>query len=492
MSRATHRERLHGYEEFVDHVMQTWQIPGVAIGIVKDDEVIYARGFGQRDREQGLETTPQSIFAIGSCTKAFVAMSLAMLVDEGKLAWDAPLRNYLPEFKLADSVTSERLTTRDILTHRSGLPGHDALAYNSLVTVKELIGRLPHLEFNKDLRAGWQYNNLLYGVAGYLLEAISGQSWDAFIRQRILEPLGMNSTSFSVQDVQRAADYALPYKTIKGKTQRTRFYPRFNKGTSYDPAGALNSNVEDMTKWLRALLKQSRYGEQRLVSEAQFKQILEPQGIIPIDHYQVGMKYPEEARYCAALGWRVFSYRGHELAQHSGGIDGFTVMTTFLPDDNLGIVVLTNLEFEAVLFPNIFAFNICDRLLGLDELPWNERMLRGSAQALELKKQAQQALTEGQVPGTALSHPLSAYAGQYEHPGYGLLTLTVEGEGLKAFYNDLEYSLTHFHYDAFLAYQSHFDLTLKVSFGTNLAGNIASLAVPLEPEVNPIVFTRLS
>src|SRR5579884_1772344 len=192
--------RLEGYADFVRATMQEWKLPGVAIGLVRDGEVVLAQGFGKRDREAGQDVTPHTIFGIASCTKAFVALALAMLVDEGKLDWDAPLRNYLPGFKLSDSVASERATTRDVLSHRTGLPGHDLVAYGTQLSAEELLKRLPHLEMNRDIRAAWQYNNLMYGIAGYLIQCLSGQSWDAFIQQRILEPLGMKSTSFTIAD----------------------------------------------------------------------------------------------------------------------------------------------------------------------------------------------------------------------------------------------------------------------------------------------------
>ena len=166
---SRHAERLEGYEDFVRAMMEEWQVPGVAIGLVKDSEVVLAQGFGKRDREAGLDVTPQTIFGIASCTKAFTAMALAMLVDEGKLDWDTPIRTYLPGFRLSESVASERVTTRDVLSHRTGLPGHDLVAYGVALTAEELLKRLPHLEMNRDIRTRWQYNNLMYGIAGYLI-----------------------------------------------------------------------------------------------------------------------------------------------------------------------------------------------------------------------------------------------------------------------------------------------------------------------------------
>ncbi|QBD80778.1 serine hydrolase [Ktedonosporobacter rubrisoli] len=487
---TVHTERLQDYKEFVGTVMKDWQVPGVAVGAVSADEVLFAEGFGKRDCEQGLAVTPQTTFAIGSCTKAFVAMSLAMLVDEGKLEWDKPVRDYLPVFKLSDEVASERITVRDILSHRSGLPGHDALAYNASIPVADLFRRLPYLELNKDMRTAWQYNNLMYAVAGHLIEALSGLSWDNFIRQRILTPLGMSGTSFSVAEMQQKTnDYALPYRIFNDKLERTRYYPKFEM--LYGAAGAMNSNVEDMTKWLRCLLKESKYGdgEQRLVSAEQFKQLIEPHTIMQRMSYTT-TQYAEESTYCYTLGWWTFTYRGHRFVQHSGGIDGFSVLTTFLPDDNLGTVVLTNRQGHMVTTHGIFTFNLCERLLGLNELPVEERSRQDYERVKEQLEQAQAMVEENRQASAPLSHPLSDYAGEYEHPAYGAFSLWLDKEGLKGLFNDLEYSFSHFHYDVFLVAQEEQDLPLHAMFTSNLEGKIASFSLPLEPAARPIIFQR--
>ena len=486
---SSHVERLEGFADFVQAMIEEWKLPGVAIGLVKDGEVVLAQGFGKRDREAGQDMTPQTICGIASCTKAFTAMALAMLVDEGKLDWDTPLRNYLPDFRLSDSVASERITTRDILSHRTGLPGHDLVAYGAELSAKEMLKRLPHLEMNRDIRTTWQYNNLMYGIAGYLIQCISGQSWDEFVRQRILVPLGMKRTSFTIAEVLQMPDYAMPYKLADGEIlQRTEFYRLVGADA---PAGAINSNVEDMTKWLRCLLNKTQYGEgQRLVSEEQFQQLTGPQMIMPPWPYQTE-RYTEESRMCYAFGWWTYTYRGHRLVQHSGGIDGFSVLTTFLPDDNLGVVVLTNREAHLVPVHGIFTYNACDRLLGLDEVPWNERTRLDYTRLKEQVEKGKREAEAKRVANAPLSHAPADYTGQYEHPAYGIFQVQRDGESFKGLHNGFEYSFTHLHYDTFLAHLPRFDLQLKASFATNLDGEIESLALPLEPEVKPIIFKRI-
>ncbi|HEV2582450.1 MAG TPA: serine hydrolase domain-containing protein, partial [Ktedonobacteraceae bacterium] len=215
-----------GFDAFVLSVMQDAGVPGLGLAVVKDTEVILEQGFGKRNVAENLDVTPQTLFAIGSATKAFTAMALAILVKEGKLDWNVPVRHYLPTFRLHDPVASERLTSRDLLIHNSGLPGYNAVWYNSTISRKELVNRLRHFEPTYDLRTTWQYQNMMYMTAGYLVEMITGQTWEAFVQQRILEPLGMNSTNFSVHDSQQTPDFALPYKEIKDEVQAVKFYDR--------------------------------------------------------------------------------------------------------------------------------------------------------------------------------------------------------------------------------------------------------------------------
>ncbi len=181
--------RLDGFHDFVQTIIQKWKVPGAAIAIVKDNEVIFSEGIGLRDVEQGLAMTPQTLMPIASCTKAFTTAAMALLVDAGKLDWDTPVRHYLPTFKLYDMVATEHLTPRDLVTHRSGLPRHDLMWYENESTRQELFDRLRYLQPSKDIRTTFQYQNLMYMVAGYLVGEIAGQSWEDFVQQQIFDRL---------------------------------------------------------------------------------------------------------------------------------------------------------------------------------------------------------------------------------------------------------------------------------------------------------------
>jgi CubicO group peptidase (beta-lactamase class C family) len=468
------------FEEFIRDTMQDWQLPGLAIAIVEDDEVIFSRGFGKRDVGRDLDVTPRTLFAIGSCTKAFTTTALGILVDEGKLDWDKPVREYLPTFKLHDPVATEQMTARDLVTHRSGLPRHDLMWYNSHRTRQELFDRLRYLEPNKGFRETWQYQNLMYMVAGYLLEQISGQSWEDFVQERILTPLEMTGSNFSVHISQQSDDFAMPYHKKKDEVMETDFFSDFE---AIAPAGAINSNVEDMSKWLLLQLHKGKYRDRQIISEAQLAQLHTPQMVIPEPHKHAELSY---ASY--AFGWMVTSYRGHLMLQHGGGIDGFSALTTVLPDDNIGIVVLTNMDNCPV--HTIVTFNACDRLFGLDEVGWNERAKKEYSEMMALLEKSKEQNAADRVPDTQPSHLLDAYTGNFEHPAYGTVSVKQEGEHLQLLFNGMVITLKHHHYDIFEAAMERFEIFTKVSFATNLKGDIESLALTLEPAVPEIVFKR--
>ena len=492
LQQSIEAQALADLEPFVESVMQATKVPGLALAVVKGDEVIFARGFGKRNIAENLDVTPHTLFAIGSSSKAFTALGLALLVDDGKLEWDTPVKRYIPSLKLYDPVATERLTPRDLLLHNSGLPRYEFLWYNNAhLSRKEVVERLQHLEPTHEFRTTWQYQNLMYATAGYLIEVISGQTWEEFTRQRILEPLGMSSTNFSVHESQQTTDFALPYKESKEQIELIDFYDRFQ---AIGPAGSINSHILDMAKWVRCLLNKGKNGdgEKRWISEAQFKQLVTPQIITP-DLPTLFTKYEECFTWTYALGWFVSSYRGHTMIQHGGNIDGFSALVTFMPDDELGIVVLTNLDGNFAT--EILAFALCDRLFGLSDVPWLDRFQGKFAEMKEQAEKSKKEQAQERIPDAPPTHPLGAYTGEFEHPAYGTFTITQDGDALKGRYNDLEYTITHVHYDIFTAEeQTRFEVSCKCAFAMNLKGDIESfsMALGLEPGAKPLVFTRVA
>lgn len=471
---------LKGFPEFVTKLLADWKVPGVAISVVKDGKVIYAEGFGFRNVEQGLKVTPRTLFAIGSCTKAFTATAVGILVDEGKIEWDKPVRNYLPTFKLSDPIASEHMTPRDLLCHRSGLPRHDLMWYGSSLSRKEFFERLKYLELSKEFRSAWQYQNLMFMTAGYLVGEVAGTTWEEFVRKMILDPLEMKESNLSVTESEKSSDFSSPYQEKKDKV----VVIPFRNIDSMGPAGSINSNVLEMANWMLFNLNKGKWGDKQIISEAALTQIHTPQMVM-----QSPLRHEEMLHSSYSMGWLISAYKGHLLLTHGGGIDGFTALVSFMPRDKTAVVILSNLSGNVV--PSIISYNLFDRILGLEQTDWNKRLREERAQALEEAEKAKKEVEKDRKTGTTPSHPLEDYAGDYEHPGYGVLSILKEGEGLKGKINSLEFPLTHFHYDIFELKVEEFRLTQKISFFTDLKGNISSLSVQLEPSLDPIVFNRM-
>jgi len=470
---------LKGFDEFAAKLMAEWKVPGVAVSVVKGGKVIYAQGFGLRDVKQGLKVTPTTLFAIGSCSKAFTAAGVGILVDEGKVDWDKPVRSYLPAFKLFDPVASEHMTPRDLLCHRSGLPRHDLLWYGSSFSRRDLFDRLQYLEPNKDFRAVWQYQNLMVMTAGYLVGEVAGMSWEDFTRKRIFDPLGMKASNFSVADSQKAADFALPYAEKKDKVETIPF----RNIDAIGPAGSINSNVTEMANWIMLNLSKGKFGDKQIVSEASLVQIHSPQMVVPQP-----LQYKEIFYSSYGMGWMIVPYRGHLMLQHGGGIDGFAALVGLMPQDDFGVVILTNLGGSGL--PGILFYNICDRLLGLDQIDWNTRMRAQLTQAKAAAEKAQKESDRDHKAGTKPSHPLEDYVGDYENPGYGTITISKEGDVMKGKFNSQENVLNHYHYDVFEIAGEGEGAKRKIAFLADLKGNIASLSIGIEPSVKDAVFTK--
>ncbi len=482
-------EALKGFDEFVRSSMKEWNVPGTAVAIVKDDEVAHLKGYGYRDLEHELPVTAETQFAIGSASKAFTTLILGMLVEEGIIEWDEPVRTYLPEFELDDAFATERMTPRDLVCHRSGLPRHDLMWYGSSSTREELFEHLRYLEPNADFRTKFQYQNLMFMTAGYLAGRVTGSSWERLVMDRIFEPLGMKHSNLSTDDLQRAPDFALGYeqkKDEKSKEKKIKQMP-FRNIDNVGPAGSINSSATDMVEWVRFQLSEGKVGDQQLVSPLIMQELHRPQMVVHGGMAAILFKQPEMPHIMYGLGWFVQPYRGHEMLHHGGNIDGFSALVSFMPKENIGIVVLTNLN--ATPFPYAIALSAYDRLLGLDAIDWNGRYKLIWTQLEQMEDQSKKLEDINRIKGTKTSHPIKDYAGVYSHPAYGSIEIMENRKHLNAEYNGMTSELEHWHYDVFRAKTEPFD-GLKFAFLTNLNGDIDCVSVILEQSVDAIEFTR--
>lgn len=480
---------LEGFAQFVNTTMDQWHVPGMAVAIVKDGAVVYAEGFGYRDVENQLPVTPETVFAIGSSSKAFTATSAGIMVDDEKLDWHTPIRKWLPAFELKDKFATERMNLADLLCHRSGLPRHDLLWYNTTATREELIGRLKYLEPTRDFRAFLQYQNLMFMTAGYLAGQANGTTWEALVEERIFKPLEMTSSSFSVTKMQESANHARPYEMADLKSDERKQVP-FRNIDTVGPAGSINSNVLDMANWAIMNLGGGKFKDQQIVSAATLAEIHAAQmPLIPAAMMFPPLeKHPEVGQASYGFGWFIQQYRGQRWIHHGGAIDGFIAFVSLLPQSNIGVIVLSNLGGRMVA--PIVACNAHDRLLGLEPLDWNTRWREFYDTMIAEVDKASAALAAARVPDTQPSHPLADYAGEYANPGYGDLTVENSGGQLTAVYNRLKLPLHHHHYDMFLIKADDLPTPLLATFALADDGSVNAVAIPLQPGVEPIRFTR--
>lgn len=474
---------LPDVEELVAGAMADAQIPGLAVALIRRGEVVLTRGFGVRDLRGRRPVTARTVFALGSISKPVAATAIAALVDEGKLDLDRPVRDLLPEFRLHDEWATAHLALRDLLSHRSGLPGHDALWYFTSFSRPELVRRLRHLEPSSEPRASYQYNSLLFMTAGHAAAQHVGLSYEELARTRLLVPLGMKRTSFSIADMQKE-DHALPHRRVNGAALQIPFL----NIDVMAPSGGVNASVEDLIPFLLLHLRGGKHGAKQLFAEKTLLELQKPH--VPIHGKP---RYPEIRDRAAGLGFEVATYRDRRLLSHTGWVDGYKGLALLVPEEQSGVLVLCNLENTPVV--NSLAYALLDRLLGLPELPWRER---GREQ---LRKQDEEDRTAHenklpQKPGTRPSRPLTEYAGEYEHPGYGPLRVTLSSDGpqpaLSLTYGRTTAPLRHLHYDVFHRAPAPFDPMgpVTVSFIGGVDGGIQALAVPLEPRLPDRVFVR--
>lgn len=482
---------LQGLDAAVEQALQDWQMPGLALAIVKDDAVVLSKGYGVRELGQPTPVDERTVFAIGSVTKSFTAAALGMLVDEGEIGWDDPVTAHLPGFQLYDPYATREITLRDLLTHRSGLPRGDLIWIGSDFDRAEILRRVRYLPPRWSFRSHYGYQNILYLAAGQVVAAVTGRSWDEFVRERIFAPLGMTDSSTSVTALADAANVATPHAEIDG---RIRPVP-YRNIDCIAPAGAINSNVAEMTQWIRMLLADGRYGDNRLLSTDTMTELFTPQTVM-------GLKAPEVRAYgpqlrghthfvAYGLGWMLYDYRGRKIASHTGAIDGMRAALGLVPDERLGVVVLTNLNFEN-LAPALM-FKVLDAYLGV--LPWDSlaAWLAEARAADERAEQKWAARERGRARDTTPSLPLEQYAGAYEDAYCGRLTVTHEARALVLRYGRTHCGdLTHWHYDTFLVTwrQRHLDRSFA-TFALNSTGAVETLALEDTGWGQDYLFNRL-
>lgn len=462
-------------------VMADWKVPGATLAVVQDGKVVLTRAYGQRDAEAGLPVSPATRFVICSITKSFTATAIALLHHEGRLDWTKPVRDYMPEFRLSDAVATERVTVRDLLCHQSGLPRHDWVHFAGDRAPSEMLGVMRHLELSRDIRTAWQYNNLCYNVAGLLIERLSGQSFEAFIRTRLTDRLGM-SVGFSLDDLEASDEAARPYMMHED----TRL-PAIRLPIRTTAAGAINTSVVDLANWMRLHLGKGEFDGERLLPAALIAELQAPRV------YNTAPGHAEFGDAHYGLGFQVNSYRGDRLVFHGGGWPGWGTLMTLVPEFGIGIAVFTNRSPSEV--PSTLTWYLIDRLRGREPVDWRTRSRKQRDEFIAHVQADKDAREKARHKNTQPAHKLVAYAGEYEHPAYGVMSVREQGGALHWAWRGMFAPLMHRHYETFELPEVPDRLLpdrLAITFLTDRDGNIVSLSTPLEPVVKDIVFARLA
>lgn len=460
-------------DDLVRSTLAEWEIPGLGLVIATADEVLHAAGYGVKELGRPDPVTPDSLFAIASTTKAFTTCAIAMLVDEGRMGWDDPVRRHLPWFRLKDPLADAEVRIRDLLCHRTGMPRHDMLWYRSPWTREEIARAQADAPPSAGFRERYQYTNNMYMVAGLALEAASGLSWEEFVRARIFEPLGMRGANLTWEAACASPDRATPHRATRTRPPHPIEWLNFD---AEGPGGTINAGPRDMGRWLRFQLGRGELAGRRLVSRENLEVTRTPHIPVPPEGLEAEIRERSgTVQVSYGLGWSIWDYRGHAVLSHNGAIDGFRATVALAPRHDLGIGVFVNrgLTRGHEALRNL----LLDRLLGLPPLDWHGFLkdVLDRTTAEEQRKRHERA--DKRVPDTRPSRPLSAYTGSYRNPAYRTARVEEEGEGLALSWSTFRFPLRHRHFDQFEVEDEDTEVESQVCFSLDGEGQVVRLTL---------------
>jgi CubicO group peptidase (beta-lactamase class C family) len=465
-------------DRYIDSLMKDWNIPGLALGIVYKDQLIYGKGYGYRDLENKLPVQTTTIFPIASNTKLFTATAACILSGEGKLNLDKPVRTYMPALNFFNDELNAKVTLHDMLSHRTGLPRYDGIWVASPFTRKETVAKVAYMKPQLGFREGYIYNNMMFASSGAVMETVMSMSWEDIIRKKFFQPLQMNSSCFTNEEMMKAGNFAYSYFE-PDSTKKLQKITYMAQSDALGPAGTIKSTVEDMSHWMIAQLNGGKYKGQQVIPESAIKQTLIPNNLADKEG-----RWDELSNALYCLGRTVQTYKGHKIATHTGSIDGYYSNLTFIPGQELAIFVVHNSQ-PAGSLRGVIAFPIIDRLLDLTKTPWSERYMKEYLKGKADEKRSEDSIKATQVKNTVPSHLLKAYAGVYSNPIYGDVTIEMENEQLVFLFRNQRSLLSHFHYDQFNTNEEHTDKPdFRLSFLTNSKGEIDRIS--MRPYGDPV------
>lgn len=471
--------------EYVEKLMKDYSVAGMSVAVVKDGKVIHNAGYGLRDVSGNQPMSENTVLPIGSTTKSFTALALAMLVDEGKLDWDEPVITYLPWLRLATEELTQHVTVRDLLCHRTGIPRYDMqLAYDALDDWKKQVETFRELKPSKPFRTTFQYSNQMVSLAGHLIDALTDMSYEEFVKERILKPLGMDHTDFEVDSMTKYEESSKGY-VFDGKNW---VEPPYLHLGALSPAGAIVSTSTDMANYMIFQLGDGTWNGERLVSKKNLEEMHTHQMIGTPDFWS----FPEMQTAEYGLAWMVDIYRGKKVVSHGGNTNGFSAQLALLPEDGFGVVALSNATSS--LSVEALGNYLLDEELGVKEIPdWSKRYQEVFANYFNEIMKGIQDRAARKIPDTKPSKDLKEYAGSYENPGFGKLEITYAEDKLAGTWNSGMVMLNHYHYDSFDMMLPVMGASLPAQFVIGDDGSVEGVKVAIESAAGtePAFFHRV-
>jgi CubicO group peptidase (beta-lactamase class C family) len=436
-------QKLDGY---IENAYRNWKIPGMAIAVVKDNKVVFARAYGVRNIDTGEPVDTLSLFGIASNTKAMTSAALAMLVDEGKISWDDKVQDYLPWFQLYNPYVSAEMTIRDLLCHRSGLKtfSGDLIWYGSTYSRDEVIRRARYLKPTYGFRAGYGYSNIMFLTAGQIIKQITDTTWNDFIKTRIFDPLGMKNTNTSIREFGNNKNIV----TGHVKADSIQVPVPWVNWDNIAPAGAVNSCVSDMSKWIILQLNKGTLNGQKFFSPEASNEMWTVQNPFKVSDASQKI-WPSKHFSGYGLGWSLYDYHGRKVVTHGGGLDGQISRVALVPEENFGLVILTN---SINSLPSYLTYEILDRYFGTEEKDWSAWGLKRSQASEKRKTEKTLAEEENRIKNTSPTLQLEEFAGIYGGRLYGDAKVTLENGKLLVHFiptPDFIGELTHWQYNTF-------------------------------------------
>lgn len=472
---------LQGFDGYAEKALKDWEIPGVAIAVIKDDKIVFAKGFGVKEIGKPDKVDEKTIYGVASNSKAFTSAAIAILVDEGKLSWDDKVIKHLPEFQLYDPFVTREITIRDLLTHRSGLPayGGDILWWGGDYNRDEIIHRVRFVKPQSSFRSRYSYQNIPFITAGKIVEKVTGKTWEQFVKERIFAPLEMKDSTTSIKEFTPATNKTTPhYRDIETGRTIPIAWRNLDAGA---PAAGINSNVVDMAQWVRLQLNEGKFEGKQIISERSIAAMHSPQMLIPFSNPKDQPKL--KTNFSAyGLGWNVREYAGYKMISHGGWTDGMLTQVAMLPEKELGVVVLTNIHNRFIYTPLIY--KIFDAFLGGEQTDWSAYYLKRGQDAEKEEIEAFRKKEAERVKDAKPVLPLSGYAGTYQNDLYGKISFTEENGKLvvrmshsPTFIGDLE----PWHFNTFrVVWRDPVAEKTFLTFAINEQGKSASVKMALD------------